>query len=201
MMGESEFTYGPFVISKNKEGLWVLNKFLPSECECSYCDKHCLFSDIPSFIQVIGPYAFTKEHSNNCRGITHLIIPNGVQIIEQHAFSDYGSLEIVSLPETLKRIEDSAFSYCNIKSLYIPDSVEYIGENAFIHNKHLSKLSLPNNIEIGAYAFGYCGMYADICDVKFKVRPTECDSNKNYNYIRRDATSFDWSIFRMRAYV
>ena len=42
------------------------------------------------------------------------------------------ALENIKLPSTLKKIESCAFGFCtNLKSITLPDSLEYIGEGCF----------------------------------------------------------------------
>ncbi len=84
--------------------------------------------------------------------------------IAEHAFSYYRSIEHVILPKKLKRIGKYAFSSFEDSNivvgveqpfLYIPDTVEYIGEHAF-DGFQVDSLYLPDSLkEIGAYAFKY----------------------------------------------
>lgn len=59
-----------------------------------------------------------------------------------------------AIPESVKRIADKAFSFCRLESVYIPDSVEEIGNEAFYNCQQLVSVSLPESIKtIGEFAF------------------------------------------------
>lgn len=59
------------------------------------------------------------------------------------------------IPDTVKRIEDSAFEWCRrIKSVVIPKGVTYIGESAFALCDELAQIKVPfTATEIGSAAF------------------------------------------------
>jgi hypothetical protein len=89
---------------------------------------------------------------------TEITIPariSGILVysIGRNAFSDKG-LTRVTLPEGLRTIEEYAFSYNNITSIIIPNSVTVIGTDAFSDNQ-ISELSLSNRLvtlQGGAFA-------------------------------------------------
>ena len=65
--------------------------------------------------------------------ITHLIVREGVTRIGKSAFSGFGQLRSVSLPESLTTIADEAFYHCqSLTDLAIPESVTTIGHWAFL---------------------------------------------------------------------
>ena len=63
----------------------------------------------------------------------------------------------------LKSIGDGAFNSCaNLTNITLPDSVTYIGKEAFRHCR-LTSINLPNSVTtIGEYAFEYGGTFTDI---------------------------------------
>ena len=60
------------------------------------------------------------------------------------------AIETIKLPSTLKRIEAETFSLCkNLKSIDIPNGVEYIGEECF-QKSRIKEITLPSTLkEIG----------------------------------------------------
>ena len=61
---------------------------------------------------------------------------------------------VYKLPEGVVRIEDYAFRYADTKEIVLPESLEEIGENAFFKAGYLEKLHLPKNVRlIGNDAF------------------------------------------------
>ena len=87
----------------------------------------------------------------------HLSIPYGLTIIEENAYDCttthiHGQPTIrppkytsVSIPNTVTRIEESAFASCHLTDVIIPESVEFIGKGAFRNNR-LKGVIIPNKL-------------------------------------------------------
>lgn len=84
-------------------------------------------------------------------------LPNTIKRIEQSAFENCKNLIKITIPSGVKRIEDRTFSNCqNLKEVIMPE-VEHIGKWAFSSCPSLSKLELPKKLtKIGACAFSAC---------------------------------------------
>lgn len=75
-------------------------------------------------------------------------IPDGVTGIAAQAFSGIGSSKLrqVLLPNSLRYIGYEAFGHCSrLKNLFIPDGVKDIAQNAFPIGGNLRELSLPGD--------------------------------------------------------
>ena len=57
--------------------------------------------------------------------------PQNTVVIEEEAFMGNSSLSTITLNNGLKRIENNAFSNCDLQEAHLPASVEYIAEDAF----------------------------------------------------------------------
>ena len=80
-----------------------------------------------------------------------------VAVIGEKAMQQNPNLTYVSLPETLKRIEQRAFKGTGLTHIVFPSSLEYIGECAFFCSC-LEELAIPPTVKnMGKYAFLYCG--------------------------------------------
>lgn len=125
-------------------------------------------------VMAIGSRAFTSNEN-----IWAIILPDTVVELQHYAFDDCRA-KIVILPATLEIIGFAAFSRSDITSIYIPNSVRDMGENAFASCLALSdvyfdadipmippnsffecvnlrSIKLPDNLEhIGEEAFYYC---------------------------------------------
>ena len=63
----------------------------------------------------------------------------------------------ISLPATVKRLADGALYNTKIKSISLPDNLEYIGERAFSGCSELRKIAIPASVDtIQSYAFSGC---------------------------------------------
>lgn len=84
-------------------------------------------------------------------------IADTVEEIETGAFFGVGIVTSVIIPNSVKKIGESAFNGCDLKEIDIPDSVKEIGKYAFYKCRQLKRLTIPNSVTtIGQYAFAYC---------------------------------------------
>jgi hypothetical protein len=104
-----------------------------------------------------GEISITKYKGS----ILNLIIPdtiNGLPVTEiaSGAFT-YSSITGVTLPSTLKQIDDTSFWYSGIKKLDIPNGVTSICKQAFSFCKGLVSISIPKSVKrIEPFAFMGC---------------------------------------------
>ena len=102
---------------------------------------------LPDDVKIVSKGTF-----GNCN-ISELVVPEGVESIEEHAFDGCGDLIRISLPESLKNIGAGAFSGCGVIHLKVPDGVEKIGMDAFYDCK-IENLKIPDSVKkIGSGAF------------------------------------------------
>ncbi len=123
----------------------------------------------PDSVREIGAYAFAVS-----RGLEGITFGDGLEIIGNNAFTQ-SALTSVTIPATVKRVEDyafydctelveavlhaeyigvSAFSYCeSLKDLTLGEGIKEIGDSAF-YNTIVSKISLPDSlVRIGERVF------------------------------------------------
>lgn len=89
------------------------------------------------------------------RGVRNVIIPEGFTSISSCAFQSCKTLETVSLPNSLQKIEGNAFSFTNLTTITIPSTVTHIDVNAF-YDSSLRSLIIAQGSElqrIGKSAF------------------------------------------------
>ena len=68
---------------------------------------------------------------SNYAGLKSLVIPEGIVKLGPRAFCDNDYLEDVTFPESMRVIEDCAFSGCGLKHIILPSEITSIGEGAF----------------------------------------------------------------------
>lgn len=131
---------------------------------------------IPNSVVSIGEWAFAS--SNN---LTELKLPNSITNIGNHAFYSMRSLNKINIPTSMtsldglslfqfcskltsieipsniSKIDNGAFLGSSITNIKIPNSVKYIGDQAFAECDKLVKIDIPGSVTaIGEYAFRSC---------------------------------------------
>ena len=96
--------------------------------------------------------------------IADLVIPDGVTIIGEWAFSGCSSLTSVTIPESVTSIGDGAFADCrSLTSVTIGSGVTSIGGGAFSGCSSLTSITIPKSVTgIGEYAFSSCSSLTDV---------------------------------------
>lgn len=110
----------------------------------------------PEKITYIGPLAFSYTSLSGA-----LIMPDDVIEISSYAFSG-ALIGSVAFSPRLNRIGAYAFEMCTslTGTLTLPETLTYIGNNAFYSCSFTGELHLPNSLEyIGHYAFNSAGNF------------------------------------------
>lgn len=80
-----------------------------------------------------------------------------VVVIGKKAFYGCTLMASITLPNTLERIEESAFYNCGLRKIVLPNTVKTIGNNAFSLCSYLTKIQLSSTLaSIGRSAFSFC---------------------------------------------
>lgn len=127
---------------------------------------------IPSLINGKPIKGIAQDAFQGCVMVKKISISEGIEIIENGAFSNCKALEAISLPDTLRRIGSEptpgvfklgAFTSTNIQSMVIPQNVEYLGRLSFASCYRLRKVELSDKITtIHGSTFAHCGMLSEI---------------------------------------
>ena len=117
----------------------------------------------------VGPYAFL-----NCKFLTSVVIPNGIEEIGEWAFRGCRSLMSVSLPSSVESIDVSAFSSCSrLEFISVsPDNTNYASIDDCLLSKDgkylirapaAANVAIPDGVEeIGYDAFSGCSSLVSV---------------------------------------
>lgn len=76
---------------------------------------------------------------------------------KEHLIGYFGTDSVITIPNTVKYIEENVFRRSKATSITIPNSVTYIGKNAFNFCSMLTSITIPNSVtSIDTEAFSYC---------------------------------------------
>lgn len=90
--------------------------------ECSYVDS----GD--------GNYEYVCSGSFYKKGLTSVIIPEGIQVIGDAAFSENAIVGTLTIPDSVNQVGSGAFSYNQIEKVHIGSSVTELGSSVFANN-------------------------------------------------------------------
>jgi len=108
---------------------------------------------VPPEVNRIGRMAFS-----GCRGLTGVMIHDGVTEIGDGAFMFCTALSDITIPGSVKRVGKMAFWYCdNLTDAALETGVEAIDDEAFRGCKCLERVTFPESLtRIGDAAFCEC---------------------------------------------
>lgn len=75
-------------------------------------------------------------------------IPVGVEIIRRHSFENATDIRTLYIPDTVEEVEDFAFSSMKIESVYIPKSIKKWGESAFFMCTKLKEVFIEDGLKV-----------------------------------------------------
>ncbi len=104
-------------------------------------------------IETIGGYAFANNED-----VVKISLPSSVKSIEEHAFDGCDKLNKLNFPEGITKIGDYALYECSsLAEIKLPESLKTIGAHAFDYCLSLKDVTVPNAVvQIGDGAFMRC---------------------------------------------
>ena len=130
------------------------------------------------FGYIFGALSYSENNDNVPASLKEVIITGGTSI-GMRAFRGCSGLTSVTIPNSVKSINDYVFASCTgLKSFSIPDSVTSIGYYAFGDCIDLTSVTIPNNVtSIDEFAFRNCSSLISI------VIPNGVQSISDYVFI------------------
>lgn len=106
---------------------------------------------IPERVETINSHAFSNS------GIEEIILPPNIKVISWGTFENCEKLKNIKIPEGVAYISDSAFKYSGIQNISMPSTLNSIGDNAFYGCYGLKSITIPENVTfIGDCVFYDC---------------------------------------------
>ena len=100
-------------------------------------------SNVRRVVFETGRTVIPQEACRSATALQEVVIPEGIELISQSAFSGCMSLTDLSLPASLKEIYPWAFSDTGLTSLNLPDGVEWLGYAILSGNTGVKEFTLP----------------------------------------------------------
>ncbi len=121
------------------------------------------------------------------------IVPKGVKTIAPYALYGVERLESIDFGTDLTTISDYAVSTCpSLKTIVIPEQVEYIGEYSFYYSTGATSLVLKaKNVTIGEKAFGHSFRLVEIYNLSGQDLTSYMDEESEISCKIIEHTSLD----------
>ncbi len=126
-----------------------------------------------------GKTSIGPEDVFNYRNATKIVVADGVTEIRANTF-EYWQMEALTLPDSLKTIENFAFRGCRkLKTVNLGQGLKRIGDCAFFECSALTEISLPESVQlINFMAFSNCNSLTTVY-----YNPINCkDSSKSWGF-------------------
>ena len=126
---------------------------IPQEC-CKWYQK-LKSVVIPEGVETIEKHAFLA-----CPLLEYVHIPSTIELVEAEAFRDCTKLYYLDFAQGIKRLnfEENVFNGCSgLKHISLPEGLEELGNNTFLNCTALRSVRLPSTLKtIGDKAFDGC---------------------------------------------
>ena len=107
------------------------------------CESAASSIVIPEGLERIQYRAF-----DSCRSITDITLSDHVRYIKDDAFYMCVSVRNISLGNNVYEIGQGAFEWCDIESITLPDSLRTLEQSAFSNCKKLKSIAIPYKIKM-----------------------------------------------------
>lgn len=95
--------------------------------------------------------------------VEEVYLPKGLKTIEPLAFNSFTALTKINFPETLETIGEAAFVGCKMREITLNEGIKEIGYRAFAKCGNLETIILPDSLEtIEGRAFEGCRCLKDV---------------------------------------
>ncbi|MBR3961142.1 MAG: leucine-rich repeat protein [Clostridia bacterium] len=121
--------------------------------------------------EVIVPYEIdgctvtkiAKNAFKDCYKITSVILPDGIDTIENYAFWLCKGLEKINIPKNVTEIAVNTFTQCAFTEIILPEGILTVRNSAYADCFDVRKIQLPNTLtRIEEHAFSYCRKITEI---------------------------------------
>ncbi len=147
---------------------------------------------IPSKIEEVNVTKICKYAFSECDKIIDISMPNTIKTIENNAFEYCSSLEKVTIPNSTIFIGDYAFFYCiKLKNIVIPKSVEYIGEFPFGECKSLKNIYCCGDNSNNWHEYWNSDLFIDKPKIQTYYNYKNNNNYKNFDYIVQSVDGID----------
>ena len=132
---------------------------------CSSITVDLVFPETFNTFGTVNNYGYDQAGTFlNCKKITNVSWPTGIDVIPANIFNGCVGLEHFDISQNVRVVDDGAFGNCTkLKDLSLPTEIDSIGKKAFYYCSALTSIAIPKNIEyLSEEVFEGCTALNDI---------------------------------------
>ena len=92
-------------------------------------------------------YEWVLQDVNPCKALAGIVLPEGIESINQEAFETCSNLTDIVIPDSVKTIGALAFANSGLASIKFGSGLESIGIRAFSECNSLTEITVPGNVK------------------------------------------------------
>lgn len=177
-----------FIIDKKNESYTM-----QYSCTIKYVGENCDYYNAYSYLielyykrnnvyitldysEIYSPERYWPSSFSNCKNLVNIILPEGLEYVDEGYFYGCTSLTDVTIPNTVTLIKREAFENCtSLKNVILSDNITEIQDYAFFNCNSLLNINIPNKLNtIGYCAFRNC---TALKNISFPDTLKKIDSN------------------------
>lgn len=110
-------------------------------------------------LTISGTGEFEPINEETAKRAQNVVIEDGITAVPPRAFINYRYVTQVTLPDSVTKVGENAFSSCPVTNITLPDSMTQIGKGAFQGCQSLEEITLPSGLtKIEADTFRGCDL-------------------------------------------
>ena len=95
---------------------------------------------------VVEPGITSVVGFNMLTNLTRVTLPDTLRAIQQYAFAGCTALAEITLPSHLEEIGTFAFNRCPLQTIQLPEALTYLGSGVFMSCELLTEIVIPDNV-------------------------------------------------------
>ena len=179
-VSSKEFKSGSLTFRVNKDGKTVTLIKCGSKSSSITLPSKVTYNKKSYTVNSIGQSCFAK-----LTNLKTLTLPDTIKVINDYAFNGCKSLTTINLPEGLTEIKGYAFKGCSsLSNITLPNTLTKMGSGIFSGCTKLKSITIPKSITKASYAFNGSSIESIVFDENIKTIPVNiCYNSKKLNSV------------------
>jgi len=147
----------------------------------------------------LSDYMLCRIEGNKTYNV--VLLPQSILRIGKSALAGQNNLKSITIPNSVKKIDDDAFSYCcSLETVFLNEGLKQIGKWAFWGLSQLTELEIPSSVKkIGYGAFSYSPIKTlrvkNPIPCKLKSKTSRFNTSKSFPTLPKKKTTWPFRTY------